>query len=772
MSATVVVKSLKGVSGSVNVKFGSATVGQTAGAGTVSGAWPAGTSAITLEVANGASLVGSVVVKTKTLFAGEKNDLSLPLNTGGEIVCEITIPDEDDSSAGEGKVAANDDLDEEFASKVNVKAAAPAPAASMGDDEDDDEAITIGVETASTEQAMAIKPFLGALVAPSGYKPAADRDSVPAEKLQLEYVWGYRAHDCRNNLFVAQDDPNYLLYNTAALGVRFQAKNKQQTFFNKHTDDVISFAYNPARGLLASGQMGKTPSIYVYNAKTMQLVAGPIQGFHKRAVVALSFSEDGALLASVGDDDDHSVAVYDTTTGALVASGAGDKNRVLHVRFCGDSKAELVTFGVKHVKFWTLAGRALTGKKGMFGQKGEIQTIACGEHTKSGYTVSGTASGDLYLWKAGKIVKVIEAAHAGPVLAMTYVPERDFLATGGRDGQIKVWNTQQWKAETSHKVGTEVRAIAVGPSGQLFAGTKRSEIVDVATGNVVMVGHFGEAWGLEAHPSDTNTIVTAGDDGTVRLFNVAQRSQVSIAEFPNKDGIRGVAVSPDGSLVALGFQDGSVSVVSAKDPSKVVWTKKDSARQVDIVRFSPNGALVACGSHDTMIRVYDAAKGSAKFTCKGHHSTITHVDFSADSSYLQSNSLDYELLFWSMTDGSQLKSPSALKDVQWATWTCVLGWPVQGIFPPYHDFTDVNAVSRSHNGKVLATADDMGTVRLMRYPAIGSGYDHRGKIAKRPDASEFRGHSSHVTNVSWAADDSKLFSIGGNDRSIFVWKVL
>lgn len=67
--------------------------------------------------------------------------------------------------------------------------------------------------------------------------------------------------------------------------------------------------------------------------------------------------------------------------------------------------------------------------------------------------------------------------------------------------------------------------------------------------------------------------------------------------------------------------------------------------------------------------------------CKGHSSYITHIDFSADSHWLQSNCGAYELLFWDVRKGRQQKSASAMKDVEWATWTCTLGWPVQGIWP-------------------------------------------------------------------------------------------
>ena len=52
------------------------------------------------------------------------------------------------------------------------------------------------------------------------------------------------------------------------------------------------------------------------------------------------------------------------------------------------------------------------------------------------------------------------------------------------------------------------------------------------------------------------------------------------------------------------------------------------------------------------------------------------------------------------------RGASMLKDKTWASWTCTIGWPVQGIWPANSDGTDVNACDRSPDGTVLATGDD------------------------------------------------------------------
>lgn len=96
-----------------------------------------------------------------------------------------------------------------------------------------------------------------------------------------------------------------------------------------------------------------------------------------------------------------------------------------------------------------------------------------------------------------------------------------------------------------------------------------------------------------------------------------------------------------------------------------------------------------------------------------HNAYMTHFDFSADSRYIQSNCGAYELLFSDAATGAHITAAATMKNVDWATQTCVLGWPVQGIWPPASDGTDINALDRSHNRRVLATADDFGKVGLV-----------------------------------------------------------
>jgi WD40 repeat protein len=70
-------------------------------------------------------------------------------------------------------------------------------------------------------------------------------------------------------------------------------------------------------------------------------------------------------------------------------------------------------------------------------------------------------------------------------------------------------------------------------------------------------------------------------------------------------------------------------------------------------------------------------------------------------------------------------------------------------------------VDRDPGRGSLVTADDFGKVKLFRYPCVTAGAIHK----------EYRGHSSHVTNVKFSKDGKYVYSVGGNDRTVIQWKV-
>lgn len=128
-----------------------------------------------------------------------------------------------------------------------------------------------------------------------------------------------------------------------------------------------------------------------------------------------------------------------------------------------------------------------------------------------------------------------------------------------------------------------------------------------------------------------------------------------------------------------------------------------------------------------------------------------------------------------------------MEKIDWSMWTCVLGTSVDGIWPLISEVTEVTAACLSNDKKVLATGDDLGYVKLFRYPVRvrdgaltpaglsptgGARFEVnalpvlQGKYAK---FKRYVAHSTHVSNVRWCHDDSLLVTVGGGDTCLMIW---
>jgi microtubule-associated protein-like 6 len=139
------------------------------------------------------------------------------------LLCDTSIVDKKElgTDFGSGQGGApdiDDDLENEInplgkksadASKGNRAAKAKDPGGLF---EEDDEA--------EGDQFMATIPCQAVInnMKPSTYKPSKADTAAPEATLDLEYVYGYRCHDTRNNLFYSHDSTK-LLYHAAALGI-------------------------------------------------------------------------------------------------------------------------------------------------------------------------------------------------------------------------------------------------------------------------------------------------------------------------------------------------------------------------------------------------------------------------------------------------------------------------------------------------------------------------------------------------------------------------
>ena len=154
----------------------------------------------------------------------------------------------------------------------------------------------------TTEPFVRDKPCAEMMMAPSD--PPMPRGRAPEEGLELEWVYGYRGADCRDNVFYAYSGETLVvLYPVAKVGVVYDPVAHVQRHLLGHTDDIVSVALSPNKRRAATGQVGRDATIIVWDLGSCEAVRF-ILGSHRHAVVCLAFSpaENGRFLASVGKD--------------------------------------------------------------------------------------------------------------------------------------------------------------------------------------------------------------------------------------------------------------------------------------------------------------------------------------------------------------------------------------------------------------------------------------------------------------------------------------
>lgn len=227
--------------------------------------------------------------------------------------------------------------------------------------------------------------------------------------------------------------------------------------------------------------------------------------------------------------------------------------------------------------------------------------------------------------------------------------------------------------------------------------------------------------------------------------------------------------SQDGKFLVLGSMSGKIYHISVQDMSiKSTFQSplfKTEKQWIQELKISPDCKYVAYGAHGCVSKVEVLSVSSTKplsmyATINPRiQSSLTHLDWSSDSNFIVCNSLAFELKFLNLS-AKALIAASASVDIEWNTWTCLFGFPVQGIWPPESTGYIVNYTCRSHNKKILATGDDFSLVKLFKYPCVVEKANYRS----------FKGHSSHVPKIRFSANDLYLISVGGNDKSVFIWE--
>ena len=249
--------------------------------------------------------------------------------------------------------------------------------------------------------------------------------------------------------------------------------------------------------------------------------------------------------------------------------------------------------------------------------------------------------------------------HAAAVLSVAFSPDGNLLASGSRDGAVRLWEVAGGREASTLRGHTEaVSSVAFSPDGNLLASGSRDGTVrlwEVAGGREVntLRGYAGMVSSVVFSP-DGSLLASAASDQTIKLWEVADGREVNTLRG-HTNAVLSVAFSPDGSLLASASRDGTVKLWDVAD-GREVNTLREHIGTVFAVAFSPDGRMLASAASDRTIKLWDVRTGQEMRTLSGHDDAVLSVAFSPDGSLLASGSRDGTVRLWDAVMGRELRA--------------------------------------------------------------------------------------------------------------------
>jgi WD40 repeat protein len=296
-------------------------------------------------------------------------------------------------------------------------------------------------------------------------------------------------------------------------------KGKTSNVFTGHTDAVRSLVFKPGTSVFFSaGSDGKVLKWDMNDPDRKYTVIINNELVNR----IIDVSNDGKWLACGTDGMGIQLFNISGSTSGQPVTFNGHNNRIRALDFLPDNKHFLSAGADNQILMWDLS----TGKNQLFATvDAQVQALAVSDDGR--WTACGTESGKIILWETAKPENstVLFQEKGNEVLSMSFNPAGNILATGDRNGNVKIWNLD------------------------------RKTMVEN------LRGHSARITGL-AFSKDGKILASTSYDATARLWDAGNWNNQPVVLSDNSGYIFSVAISPDSKYVLTGSADESRLVMN------------------------------------------------------------------------------------------------------------------------------------------------------------------------------------------------------------------
>ncbi|MFM8274400.1 MAG: hypothetical protein ACKODX_19010 [Gemmata sp.] len=514
---------------------------------------------------------------------------------------------------------------------------------------------------------------------------------------------------------------------------------------------MTALAFLPDGNRLVAAGGDKVVKVWDVSAKK---VVQDLPG-HALAVLAVAAGEDGGLVVS--GSADATVRGFDPATGKEQWKWMSRKAAcAVSVRKGGKQVAVgLADGGLAVIDVTSAAPKELSS------QSAHTAGTTCVAYSPDGNRLA-TVGGDgaLRVWSAGAAGALVPLAKfdgqavpnsttgSAPLSTVAFSPDGRFVAAGGADAVVRVWDVQTKSEVRGLRGHTDwVTSVAFGPDGRFLASVAAEkdnalrvfELPPLDSGSAAG-GHLLAVNAVAVSPNG-KLVATAGTDQTIKVWDVATGKEVATLvgnadtpfaiTFMGNDGVVMGGRVPTGSVGRLHFW--SVNPPRAADPVPTgeVFAALASSDGTKLGAWASRPS-VGDGARNSVYELYDA-KGKLLSTTADKGRNVRSATFTPDLAWAVAGDEAGAVRIFDLAKGERIKGD----------------WPML-----QRSFTDLGVTA---DKKYIVAADDEGLVKV-------------GDVEKREKVAEVKSHKAGVRAlvVSPAGDTFVTIS---NDREVTAWSL-